>query len=250
MRYCTNSACPAQLKEHLHHFVSRTAMDIAGMGDKLTDRFVELGWVKDAADLYRLPWDEIASLEGLGEKSAANLKAGVEASKARSLAKVINALGIRHIGERSASLLADRFGSLDAIGAASLEEISSVGGIGEVLANSVQAFFAEPANQTLIEKLKSSGVTVSEERGATSTPVLLAGKTFVLTGRLETLTRPLAEERLRQAGATVTGSVSKKTTYVVAGEDAGSKADRARELGVAIITEQEMLALLNGDGSE
>jgi DNA ligase (NAD+) len=250
MRYCTNAACPAQLKEHLHHFVSRTAMDIAGMGAKLTDRFVDLGWVRDAADLYRLPWAEAAQLDGLGERSAANLQAGIEASKSRPLARVINALGIRHIGERTAALLADRFGSLDAIGAASFEEINAVGGVGAVLAKSVRSFFDEPANRAIIEKLRAAGVRVSEERAATSGPPKLAGKTFVLTGRLETLTRPQAEERLRRAGAAVTGSVSKKTSYVVAGEDAGSKADRARELEVPIITEQDLLAMLAGHGPE
>ena len=244
MRYCTNAACPAQLKEHLHHFVSRTAMDIAGMGAKLTDRFVDLGWVKDAADLYFLPWEEVARLEGLGDKSAANLRAGVEASKGRPLARLINALGIRHIGERSGALLADRFGSIDGLMAASLDDINAVGGIGGVLAKSVYDFFQEPANREIVEKLRRAGVRVVDERSHANGKQKLAGLTFVLTGRLEALTRPQAEERLRQAGANVAGSVSKKTSYVVAGEEAGSKADRARELGVAIISERDMLAML------
>jgi DNA ligase (NAD+) len=244
MRYCTNAACPAQLKEHLHHFVSRTAMDIAGMGSKLTDRFVDLGWVRDAADLYALPWEEVAQLEGLGEKSAANLKNGVEASKNRPLARLINALGIRHIGERTAALLADRFGSIDALSAATLEEINDVGGIGAILAKSVFEFFQEPSNREIVEKLRRFGVRVADERSNGSGNSTLKGLTFVLTGRLENLTRPQAEERLRQAGANVAGSVSKKTSYVVAGEEAGSKADRARELGVPIITEVDMLAML------
>lgn len=250
MRYCTNAACPAQLKEHLHHFVSRTAMDIAGMGEKLTDRFVDLGWVADAADLFRLDWDAVAQLEGLGEKSAANLKAAVEASKQRPLARLINALGIRHIGDRAGSLLADRFGSIDALMAASLEEINSVGGIGDVLAKSVFDFFQEPHNRAIVEKLQAAGVRVADERTGGTGSVKLAGLTFVLTGRLESLTRPQAEERLRRAGATVTGSVSKKTSFVVAGEEAGSKADRARELNVPIISELDMLAMLNGEESE
>jgi DNA ligase (NAD+) len=245
MRYCTNSACPAQLKEHLHHFVSRVAMDIDGLGAKLVDRFVDLGWIHDAADIYALPWEQVAQLEGLGEKSAANLQAGVEASKGRPLARVINALGIRHIGERTAGLLAERFGSLDSIQSASLEEINAVGGIGEVLAKSVYDFFQEPHNIAIIEKLRAAGVRVADDVEAIGPrEMTLSGLTFVLTGRLETLTRPQAEERLRRAGANVSGSVSKKTSFVVAGEEAGSKADRARELGVRIITEREMLAML------
>ena len=244
MRYCTNAACPAQLKEHLHHFVSRTAMDIAGMGAKLTDRFVDLGWVKDAADLFYLPWEEVAQLEGLGERSAAKLRDGVEASKNRPLARLINALGIRHIGERSGALLADRFGSIDALMAASLDDINAVGGIGGVLAKSVYDFFQVPANREIVDKLRRAGVRVADERSHANGEHKLAGLTFVLTGRLETLTRPQAEERLRQAGANVAGSVSKKTSFVVAGEEAGSKADRARELGVAIVSERDMLEML------
>jgi DNA ligase (NAD+) len=244
MRYCTNAACPAQLKEHLHHFVSRTAMDIAGMGAKLTDRFVELGWVEDAADLYSLPWGEVAQLEGLGEKSAANLRDGVETSKNRPLARLINALGIRHIGERTAALLADRFGTIEALMAASQDQINAVGGVGQILAKSVYDFFQESRNRTIVDKLRQAGVRLADQRANGNGQSTLSGLTFVLTGRLETLTRPQAEERLRQAGANVAGSVSKKTSYVVAGEDAGNKADKARELGVTIINEQNMLEML------
>lgn len=247
MRYCTNASCPAQLKEHLHHFVSRGAMDIDGMGAKLTDRFVDLGWVNDAADLFTLDWEAIANLEGLGEKSAANLQAGVEASKARPLWRLINALGVRHVGERTAALLADRFGSLDNLQEATLEEINSVGGIGEVLATSVYDFFHEERNRAIIQKLRQAGVSTADGRETSAgNSAHLAGKTFVLTGRLTTLTRPQAEERLRRAGATVTSSVSKKTSYVVAGEEAGSKADRATELKVPIIDEDALIALLDG----
>ena len=250
MRYCTNAACPAQLKEHLHHFVSRTAMDIAGMGSKLTDRFVDLGWVKDAADLFLLPWEDVAQLEGLGEKSATNLREAVEASKQRPLARLINALGIRHVGERTASLLADRFGSIDRLMTATLDEINAIAGIGEVLAASVFSFFQDPTNHTIVDKLRSAGVRTEDERVSRQVNANVAGKTFVLTGRLETLTRPQAEEQLRQAGANVSGSVSKKTSFVVAGEEAGSKADKARELGLPIITEGDMLAMLNSNDTE
>ncbi|MEA2583738.1 MAG: ligase [Thermomicrobiales bacterium] len=249
MRYCTNASCPAQLKEHLHHFVSRGAMDIDGMGAKITDRFVDLGWVKDAADLYALDWDAVAELEGLGEKSAANLRAGVEASKKRPLWRVINALGIRHVGERTARLLADRFGSVDALMDASLEEINAVGGVGDVLAQSVYDFFHEERNRAIIVKLRQAGVQMVDGAGPKANGAAhLSGKTFVLTGRLNTMSRPQAEERLRRAGATVASSVSKKTSFVVAGEEAGSKADRARELKVPIIDEEALLALLDGSG--
>ncbi len=248
MRYCTNAACPAQLKQRVHHFVSRNAMDIAGLGETLADRFVDLGMIHDVADLYGLDWEAIASLERLGEKSAANLRDSVERSKGRPLARLIFALGIRHIGERSAGLLADRFGSIAALAAASAEEINAVGGIGPILAASVFDFFKEPRNLEVIAKLEAAGVRTVDESAARSRydTMPLAGKSFVLTGRLTTMTRPEAEERLRRAGAAVSGSVSKKTSFVVAGEDVGSKADRARELKVPIIGEEELLALLAG----
>jgi DNA ligase (NAD+) len=246
MRYCTNSACPAQLKEHLHHFVGRTAMDIDGLGSKLTDRFVDLGWIKDVADIYTLDWEAVAGLEGLGEKSAANLKIAVEASKQRSLGRVLNALGIRHVGERTAGLLADRFGSIDALIAATLDEVNSVAGIGNIVAESIHRFFQDEHNLAVVQKLRSAGVRLEDERQEGVTNGHLIGKTFVLTGRLETMTRPAAEEALRRAGATVSGSVSKKTTLVIAGEDAGSKADKARTLGVPIAGEDALAELLAG----
>ena len=246
MRYCTNSACPAQLKEHLHHFVGRTAMDIDGLGSKLTDRFVDLGWLKDVADIYNLDWEAVAGLEGLGEKSASNLKTAVETSKQRSLGRVLNALGIRHVGERTASLLADRFGSIDALIAASLEDINSVSGIGDVVAESIHRFFQEEHNLTVVEKLRAAGVRLEDPRQDGVANGHLIGKTFVLTGRLESMTRPAAEEALRRAGATVAGSVSKKTTLVIAGEDAGSKADKARSLGVPIAGEEALAEILSG----
>jgi DNA ligase (NAD+) len=250
MRYCTNSACPAQLKEHLHHFVSRTAMDIEGMGSKLTDRFVDLGWIGDIADVYSLDWKEVAQLEGLGEKSAANLAASTEASKTRPLARIVNALGIRHVGERTAQLLVDRFGSIDAMMEASEEDINAIGGIGAVVAASIHSFFAAERNQAVIEKLRAAGVRMAETRQERTGGLDLKGMTIVLTGRFERFTRPQAEELLRQAGANVTGSVSKKTTLVIAGEEAGSKADRARELGIAIAGEDELMRLLGMEPAE
>src|SRR6478735_12205944 len=244
MRYCTNSACPAQLKEHLHHFVARTAMDIDGLGSKLTDRFVDLGWLHDAADIYDLDWKAVEELEGLGEKSAENLRNAVLVSKSRPVARMVNALGIRHVGERTAALLADRFHAIDRLAAASLEEINSVAGIGEVVADSIHRFFREEHNAAVIEKLRSAGLRMAEAASESTGSSHLIGTSFVLTGRLETMSRPQAEERLRRAGATVTGSVSKKTNFVVAGEEAGRKAARAEDLGVPIITEAEMIAML------
>ncbi|CAN5486659.1 NAD-dependent DNA ligase LigA [soil metagenome] len=246
MRYCPNSACPAQLKEHLHHFVARTAMDIDGMGSKLTDRFVDLDMIKDVADIFTLDWEVITGLEGLGEKSATNLKAAVEISKQRSLGRVLNALGIRHVGERTASLLADRFGSIDAIIAASLEDINSVAGIGDIVAESIHRFFQDGHNLAVVEKLRAAGVKLEDERAEGVTDGHLIGKTIVLTGRLESMTRPAAEEALRKAGATVSGSVSKKTSLVIAGEEAGSKADKARTLGVPIAGEEALAELIAG----
>jgi DNA ligase (NAD+) len=245
MRYCTNAACPAQLKQHIHHFVGRGAMDISGFGEKLADRFVDLGMIHDVADLYRLDWNALAELEGLGEKSAANLRQAVEASKTQPLARLINALGIRHIGERAAELLSDRFGSLDALMNASLDEIGAVPGLGPVLAQSVYDFFQEPRNRAVIDKLREAGVQLADGRHA---PIdhdgPLAGKSVVLTGRLTTMTRAEAEAALKRAGANVSGTVSKRTAIVFAGEEAGSKADRARELGVTIMTEGDLLGLL------
>jgi DNA ligase (NAD+) len=250
MRYCTNAACPAQLKEHLHHFVARGSMDIDGLGSKLTDRFVELGWIKDAADIYSLDWKAISELDGLGEKSAAKLQNAVEESKSRPIERFINALGIRHVGERTAGLLADRFGSIDNLMAASFDDINSVAGIGEVVARSVYDFFQEPRNRTILEKMRAAGVRFEDGGEKPKAGSQLSGLTFVLTGRLEKLTRPQAEEFLRRAGANVAGSVSKKTSYVVAGEEAGSKAEKAKELGVEIIDEQRMLSMLDGTDAE
>lgn len=251
MRYCTNAACPAQLRERLYHFVSRSSMEIDGLGSKLIDRFVDLGWVHDLADLYNLDFAKIAELEGLGEKSAANLKAAIEQSRDRPLWRLINALGIRHVGERTATLLADRFGSLDALMAADVATVEAVRGIGGVLAQSVVDYFQNPANRTLVEKLRVAGLRMADEGTDEADRVRpLDGKIIVITGRLPTLTRPEAEALLRRAGANVTSSVSKKTSFVVVGEEAGSKAERADELKIPIVDEKGMLAMLVGNGED
>jgi DNA ligase (NAD+) len=245
MRYCTNSACPARIREGLHHFVSRGAMDIVGLGDKLADRFVDLGWIHDFGDIYRLDWEQVAALEGLGEKSAENLKKSVEVSKGRPISRLLAGLGIPHVGERNAALLAKKFRSLPKLQMATFDDVCQVPGMGGIVAQSVVDFFADASNQHVIEKLASAGVNMTDGELESEEPGPLAGQTFVLTGRLETLTRGEAEEMLRNLGASVAGSVSKKTSYVVAGEDAGSKADKARELGVPILSEQDMLSLVN-----
>jgi DNA ligase (NAD+) len=246
MRYCTNSACPAQLREQLHHFVSRGALDIDGMGSKLTDRFVDLGWVSDAADLFMLDWEQVAQLEGLGEKSASNLAAAVEEAKTRPLARLLNALGIRHIGERTAMLLARRFGSIAALKTASIDDIRNISGIGEVLAQSIFDFFQEPKNLAVLDKLDAAGVSMADHLEEVAGPRPLAGLTLVLTGRLADYTRQQAEESLANLGATVAGSVSKKTSAVIAGEEPGSKVDRANQLGVPVLDENDLRSILGG----
>lgn len=246
-RYCTNASCPAQLKRHIEHFVARGAMDIDGLGEKLGNRFVDLGMIRDLGDIYRLDWETLANLDGLGETSAANLRNAVEVSKDRPLQRLIFGLGIPFVGERSSRLLADRFHSLDNLIAADVDTIDSVPGIGAVQAQGVFDFFHTPQNLEVIEKLRTAGVRMNDAHagdGPASGP--LAGRSVVLTGRLTSMTRPEAEEALRRAGANVAGSVSRKTTAVFAGEDAGSKADRARELGVPVLGEDELRQVLSG----
>ncbi len=247
MRYCTNAACPAQLLERIHHFIGRSAMDIDGLGSRLGDRFVELGWVHDAADFYFLDWNAVAELEGLGEKSAANLREAVDASREQPLWRLLHGLGIRHIGERTAALLATRFGSLDALAGASQEEINDVPGIGAILAKSVVDFFSEEPNRALTAKFEQAGLRTREHAEGETQPRPLLGKTLVLTGRLDRHTRMEAEESLRQLGAHVTASVSKKTTAVIAGEAAGSKAEKARTIDIPILNEDDLASLLAGE---
>ena len=246
-RNCTNSACPAQLKRHVHHFVSRGAMDIEGLGEKLADRFVDLGMIRDLGDIYGLDWDAIAQLEGLGETSARNLRTAVEASKQRPLERLIFGLGIPFVGERSSRLLADRFHSLDNLIAAEVETIDSVPGIGLVQAQGVFDFLHTAENLAVIEKIRNAGVrTIDDDAGDGPASGPLAGKSVVITGRLASMSRAEAEAALRRSGANVAGSVSRKTSVVFAGEDAGSKADRARQLGVPVLGERELLEILNG----
>ena len=239
---CTNTACPAQLKERLRHFGSRRAMDIEHLGDAVIEQLVDRGLVKDFADLYGLGVDQLAALERMAEKSATNLARAIEGSKTRGLSRLLNALGIRLVGERVAQLLAARFGRMDRIASASVAELAEVHGIGEQIAGAVVAFFSDATNRDVLDRLARAGVVMIEE-GVTEGPRPLTGKTFVITGTLPTLTRDAARELVQRLGGRVTTSVSKKTDYVVVGEAPGSKADDAARLGVPMLDEAAFLAL-------
>ncbi|PYM38885.1 MAG: DNA ligase (NAD(+)) LigA [Candidatus Rokuibacteriota bacterium] len=240
---CTNSACPAQLKERLLHWGSRRAMDIEHLGESVVNQLVDRGLVHDFADLYALDVAQLVDLERLGPKSARNLADAIAGSRTRGLSRLLNALGIRLVGERAAQLLALRFGTIDALAAATEEEIGEIHGIGPQIAQSVARFFAEPENRKIIERLRDAGV-VMVEATVPSGPRPLAGKTFVLTGTLVTLSRDAAAELIHRRGGQVVGSVSKKTSYVVVGDNPGSKAEDATRLGVATLDEAAFLKLL------
>ncbi|MDQ2695311.1 MAG: NAD-dependent DNA ligase LigA [Pseudomonadota bacterium] len=234
--------CRAQRKEAIRHFASRRAMDIDGLGDKLVEQLVRQDLVQSVADLYALDAPTLAALERMGEKSAANLLAALQRSKSTALARFLYALGIREVGEATAAALARHFGTLEALLAADEERLQQVPDIGPVVAAQVRAFFQEPHNRQIIDRLRAAGVHWPAEAAVSGRS--LAGKTFVLTGTLAALTRDQARERLQALGAKVTGSVSKNTDYVVAGENPGAKLDRAQELGVQVLDEAGLLALL------
>jgi DNA ligase (NAD+) len=265
---CPNPDCPAKRAEAVKHFVSKGAMDIDGVGDKLVERLLALELIRDVADLYQLKAAQLADLERLGEKSAANIIAAVEASKNRPLARVLFALGIPHVGGENAELLVRRFGSIAALREASVEEIGETPGIGPVIAESVWEYFHEPRNLELLARLVKAGVTMEAPVAASggadvagaggagavggagglgaAVAGLLAGKTLVLTGTLPELSRQEATDLIVAAGGRVTGSVSAKTDYVVVGEDAGSKLTRAQELGITLLDEEGLRRLLEG----
>ncbi|HXH65296.1 MAG TPA: NAD-dependent DNA ligase LigA [Mariprofundaceae bacterium] len=237
-------SCPAQLKERLRHYASRTAMDIEGMGEKLVERLVDERLVDSVAGLYVLDWEAIASWEGMGEKKIANLKQALDISRARPLARFIYALGIRHVGEATADTLARYFGSLNALRSADGEQLQHVSDVGPEVAASIRAFFSEAHNLDVLDRLEKAGVrpVAPKHRPIAGHP--LAGKTVVLTGTLVRMTRQEAQAGLREVGAKAAGSVSKKTDYVVAGENAGSKLDKARELGIPVVDEDQLIAWL------
>ena len=245
---CTGGLyCPAQRKQAIWHFASRRAMDIEGLGDKLIDQLVDTGRVHSPADLYdreNLTVDVLAGLERMGEKSAQNLVAAIEASKATTLARFIYALGIRNVGEATARDLAKHFGNLDALLAADVDGLQTVPDVGPVVAASIASFLAEEHNLEVIRSLRRAGVAWPEGETPEAGPQWLAGKTLVLTGTLPTLKRDEAKAMIEAVGGKVAGSVSKKTDYVVAGEEAGSKLEKAQELGVSVIDEAELMKLL------
>jgi DNA ligase (NAD+) len=238
-------SCPAQRKQALLHFAQRRAMDIEGLGDKLVEQLVDGGVIRTLPDLYRLGVGALVQLERMGDKSAINLVAALEHSKATTLARFIYALGIRHVGETTAKDLARHFGALDRLMDASVEQLQQAPDVGPVVAQSIRTFFDQPHNREVVEQLRAAGLRWQEHDGqADTTPKPLAGQTFVLTGTLPTLEREDAKAMIEAAGGKVSGSVSKKTRYVVAGEAAGSKLDKARELGVEVIDEAALRALL------
>ena len=240
---CVNANCPAKLRETIRHFASRGVMNIEGMGDALVNQLVETGMVKDVADIYSLSADKLLQLERMGKKSADNILREIENSKRLPLERVIYGLGIRFVGERTAQFLAEHFGSLDALMNASEEELQDVNEIGPSVSASIREFFDEPKNVALVKRLGEAGLKFSGEKKHRGTA--LAGKTFVLTGTLERHTREQAKKLIEDAGGKVSGSVSKKTDYVVAGAEAGSKLDKAKELGVTVIDEKEMEELVH-----
>ncbi|HMN92387.1 MAG TPA: NAD-dependent DNA ligase LigA [Hydrogenophaga sp.] len=242
---CTGGLfCSAQRKQAILHYAQRRALDIEGLGDKLVEQLVDAGVVRTLPDLYRLGLTALASLDRMAEKSAGNLLQALEKSRHTTLPRFLFGLGIRHVGEATARDLGRHFGSLDRIMAASVDELLQVPDVGPVVARSIRTFFDQEHNREVVEQLRACGVTWDEGGPAERAAQPLAGKTFVLTGTFPTLRREQAKELLEAAGAKVAGSVSKKTDYVVAGEEAGSKLDKARELGVAVIDEAEMLRLL------
>ncbi|MFN8487549.1 MAG: NAD-dependent DNA ligase LigA [Caldilineaceae bacterium] len=243
--YCVNSACPAQLVRAVEHFVSRGAMDIDSFGFKQAELFVHKGFIKNLADIYHLPWDEVGQLEGYKEKRLENLRAGIEASKDRPVHRLLTALGIRFVGSTVAELLVQQYNSLETLMNASAAELNRIDGIGPRIAESVAKYFSLEPNRALIQKLAVAGVRIAEapkpRPAADAQP--FTGRTFVVTGALPTFSRDEAHEFIKAHGGKVASSVSSKTSYVVAGESAGSKLTKAQELGVPILTEEELRAM-------
>ena len=243
IRRCINTNCRARLRESILHFASRRAMNIDGLGEVLVEQLVARGLVKSVADLYGLSAEKLTALERMGKKSAANLLSNIEDSRSTPLPRVLFALGIRYVGERTAQIIADRFPNVDLLAAASIEQLQEIEEIGPRIAETVRDFFREPNNLSLIEQLRGAGLQLSRET-ARQADGKLEGLTFVLTGTLPSLTREEAAERIKAAGGKVTSSVSKHTDYVVAGESAGSKLEKAHRLGRPVIGEEKLLELL------
>ncbi len=240
---CINTNCPARLKESILHFASRPVMNIDGLGDALVDQLVDRGMVESVADIYDLTTEKLLTLERMGQKSAGNIARNIEKSKKNPLPRVLAALGIRFVGERTAVFLAEEFGGMDAIATASLEDLQQAAEVGPKVAQSIYQFFREPRNSELVDRLRSAGLQFHHESDRPGGGPL-KGMTFVLTGTLPNLSREEAKRMIETAGGKVSGAVSRKTSYVVAGEDAGSKLAKARELGVKVVDEAGMLNLI------
>ena len=239
---CTGAACPAQLSRSLAHFVSRDAMDIDGLGKNIVEALIEKGFVKTPADLYYLTLDEMKQLWSKGDTQAKKLLKAIEESRSRDLSRLIFALGIRQVGAKAGKTLAGHFGNLDALMHASLEELTGVDDVGEITARNILDWFAQPSAREMIGRLRAAGVNFESQR--TVTDSRFAGMTFVLTGALTKFTRDQATEQIERFGGKASGSVSKKTTYVVVGENAGSKERKARDLGIPILSEDDFLAMI------
>ncbi len=243
---CINSACPAQLREGIIHFVSRDAMNIDGLGQAVVTSLVDAGLIADAADLYTLTAEQVVKLERMGPKSAQNLINAIAVSKQAGLSRLLFGLGIRFVGAKAAATLARHFGDIDLLRQAAEEDLTALDEIGPRIAESVVEYFARPETEQLLTKLAAAGVKLTEEKRRTTEGLPLSGKTFVLTGTLPTLTRSDAAALIESKGGKVASSVSKKTDYVVAGEEAGSKLDKAQQLGITVLNEQELQHLLGG----
>ena len=240
---CTNTDCPAQLLRHLIHFVSRDAMDIDGLGPAVLEQLLNNGMIRSFSDLYRLDVDSLAQLDRMGAQSAQNLVSAVEKSKSADICRLVYALGIRHIGEKAAKLLCEHFLSIENLFGATVEEICAIDGYGTIMAESVADYFSLDATRALIDELKALGVEMKPLEAVKKQGVFL-GKTFVLTGTLPTMSRKEASVLIEQNGGKTSSSVSKKTDYVLSGEDAGSKLTKAQSLGITIISESDLLAML------
>jgi DNA ligase (NAD+) len=247
MRFCPNISCPGRVLESIVHFASRDAMDIRGLGYERVRQLLDTGLIKNVADLYQITSEQLVKMERFAKQSADQLVAGIKASKSRPLSLLLFGLGISHVGKTVAVLLARRFGNLDALDAAAqADHLGGLPGVGPVIAESVSTFFKEPRNQALLKQLKDAGLNLVEPN-ASNTDGALAGKTYVITGSLPTLSRSRAGALIEEAGGRVAGSVSKKTDALVAGEDAGSKLEKAKSLGVEVIDEAELLKRVGGE---
>jgi DNA ligase (NAD+) len=252
MHRCTNAACPSQALERIKHFVSRGAMDIDGVGEKLCQALFEAGLIKDSADLYYLTKEQLITLERMADKSASNVLKSIEKSKDRPLDRVIFALGITHVGDQYAELLTEHFASIDALAKASEEELSIIVSIGPKIAEGIVTFFRQEGNRQIIEKLRKAGVRLEREKGKETKPehLPLAGLEFVLTGKLDSFSRPEAEAKIKALGGKAASDVTRKTSYVVVGADPGSKLVKAEKLGTKTLSESEFLQLLHEAGDK